>query len=138
MLANVTVNDRRNLSLLLDALTGSVSETQDISLRIAMQRMKDLMIKTKERLEAAKRKYQSAIIAFADLKTAVVVAKPFTILTGRTRILNRDIDDAIVVITEELDQIFSWTFIADWVNREIDEYPIRYLLKYDAIRYAFK
>jgi len=59
-------------------------------------------------------------------------------LLGRTRILNRDIDDAIVVINEEVELIFKWVHTTMEVSNYIELYPVEYLVKYLTIRRVFK
>ena len=58
------------LKILLEA----VDETEDhILLKIAIERMKDLMIETLESLEAARKQYKSALITFENLISSVKV-----------------------------------------------------------------
>merc|ERR1711953_1134030 len=59
-------------------------------------------------------------------------------LLRKTRILNQDIDDAINVITVELDQINNWADSAEDVGESIEDYPAEYLEKYESSREAFK
>jgi len=59
-------------------------------------------------------------------------------LLGRTRILNRDIDDAIVVINEEVELIFKWVQTTMDVSNYIELYPVEYLVKYLSIKEVFK
>merc|ERR1712048_958347 len=56
----------------------------------------------------------------------------------RTRILNQDIDVAIDLISENLDQINTWADSAEDVSENIEEYPAEYLEKYESNREAFK
>merc|ERR1711992_190717 len=56
----------------------------------------------------------------------------------RTRILNQDIDVAIDLIAEYLDQINTWADSAEDVSENIEDYPAEYLEKYESIREAFK
>merc|ERR1711953_1132529 len=104
-LAVRTVTEGRNLALLLDALPGS--GTLDALLRSFLDTMKDLMIKTEEKLERAREIYQSADEALRDLKGRLLILDEDRML-GRTTILIRDIDDAKVVINEEIEQIIKW------------------------------
>merc|ERR1711874_556482 len=97
-LADRTVTEGRNLALLLDALPGS--GTLDTLLKVFLDTMKDLMIETEEKLERAREIYQSAEEALRDLKIRLQSSD-----TKRTTILNRDIDDAMVVIYESFDLI---------------------------------
>jgi len=59
-------------------------------------------------------------------------------LLGRTRILNRDIDDAIVFINEEVELIGKWVHTTMDVSNYIELYPVEYLVKYLTIRRIFK
>merc|ERR1712079_847827 len=59
-------------------------------------------------------------------------------LLRRTRILNRDIGDAIDVITEEIDLITEWAASAKAVSKNIELYPEDYLVKYQGIKIVFK
>merc|ERR1712241_1181383 len=56
----------------------------------------------------------------------------------RTRILNQDIDVAIDLIAENLDQINTWADSAEDVSENIEDYPAEYLEKYESSREAFK
>merc|ERR1712018_595425 len=59
-------------------------------------------------------------------------------LLRKTRILNRDIGDAIDVITEEIDLITEWAASAKAVSKNIELYPEDYLVKYQGIKMVFK
>merc|ERR1711992_336735 len=59
-------------------------------------------------------------------------------LLRRTRILNRDIGDAIDVITEEIDLITEWVASAKAVSENIELYPEEHLVKYQGIKIVFK
>jgi len=132
-----TVNNRRNLVLLLDTLPGSVESSQVTLLKALLHTMKDLTIETHEKLEAANEKYNSVHIASQNLKDVFAV-KPQPRLSGRTRILNRDIDDAIDVLTEESMRIITWDASVSDVGLDIKRYPAEYMVKNEAIRNAFK
>merc|ERR1711953_468166 len=54
------------------------------------------------------------------------------------RILNQDIDVAIDLIAENLDQVNTWADSAEDVSENIEDYPTEYLEKYESIREAFK
>merc|ERR1719213_991559 len=107
--------------------------------------MKDLMIKTEEKLEVARAKYQSALTAFHDLKFELQRSDTDG-LFGRTTILNRDLDDAVFVIEEASEQIGWWKQVAKTVNMNIDDYStenhpeiiLKYLEKYEGVREYFK
>jgi len=116
-LAHRTKTQVESMNIHLDDLDNS---KDPVLLTTDIDRMKILMIETKEKLEAAKSEYESAG------------------LSGRTRILNRDIDDAIDVLTEEMDQIIRWTNSAVLVSQNIDKYPAQYLVKFRSIRTLFK
>jgi len=60
------------------------------------------------------------------------------ILLGKTRILNRDIDDAIEFITKEIDLISKWAISAEVVSENIVDYPEESLRKYKELRTVFK
>merc|ERR1711953_380182 len=59
-------------------------------------------------------------------------------LLRKTRILNQDIDDAINVITVELDLITKWVASAKVVSDNIELYPEKFLVKYQGIKEVFK
>jgi len=59
-------------------------------------------------------------------------------ILGKTRILNRDIEDAIEVITVEIDLISKWAVSAEVVSQNIVEYPEESLRKFKGIRTVFK
>merc|ERR1711923_173221 len=59
-------------------------------------------------------------------------------LLGKTRILNQDIDDAINVITVELDLITKWVASAKVVSDNIELYPEKFLVKYQGIKEVFQ
>merc|ERR1712073_295910 len=139
-LADRTVTEGRNLALLLDALPGS--GTLDALLTVFIDTMKVLMIETQEKYEVAMAKYDSAITAFYDLQLQLQLLKlqgsDTDRLFGRTTILNRDIDDAVFVIYEEIEQIGRWRQNAITVNRNIDQHPLSSLLTFERIRTFFK
>merc|ERR1712241_926227 len=57
---------------------------------------------------------------------------------GRVDTLNRDIDDAIKVITTEIELINIWAVSADVVSKNIDQYPQEHLEKFAVMRGIFK
>merc|ERR1712079_970128 len=139
-LANRTVTVGRNLALLLDV------GTFDALLTVFIDTMKVLMIETQEKYEVAKAKYDSAITAFYDLQLQLQLQLQLLKLQrsdtdrlfGRTTILNRDIDDAVFVIYEEIEQIGRWRQEARFVNDNIDNYPTKILVQIGSIRVRFK
>merc|ERR1719410_284167 len=102
--------------------------------------MKDLMIKTQEKYEVAKAKYNSAVTAFYDLQHQLhkLQRSDTDRLFGRTTILNRDIDDAVFVIYREIEQIGRWKQEARNVNANIDKYPTETLKLFESFRTIFK
>jgi len=58
-------------------------------------------------------------------------------LLDRTRTLDGDIEEAIIVINEEIKLINNWAFSAEVVNNNIDIYPAKYLAKMELIRNVF-
>merc|ERR1711874_502378 len=127
-LADRTVTEGRNLALLLDALPGS--GTLDTLLTVFLDTMKDLMIETEEKLEEAIAKHRSAPLTFYDLKFSVLYELQRSNtdrLFERTTILNRDLDDAEVVIDEADHLIGIWRQYAITVNDNIDQYPLNLL-----------
>merc|ERR1712062_621625 len=83
-LAERTVSDVRDMEIFL----GALDETKDssgvnLALKIFLKRMKDLMIETLETLKNAKRKYNSALETFDNLKQQV---------EGENRKLNKMLD----------------------------------------------
>merc|ERR1719245_2320801 len=130
-LADRTVTEGDNLALLLDALPGC--GTLDALLRSFLDTMKDLRIKTEEKLERAREIYQSADEALRDLKGRLLILDEDRKL-GRTTILIRDIDDARVVIDEEIKQIIKWNDN----NDSIGQFPTEVLANNQADRDDFK
>merc|ERR1711963_1096581 len=130
-LAVRTVTEGRNLALLLDALPES--GTLDTLLTVFIDTMKDLMIKTEEKLEEARVIYQSADEALRDLKGRLLILDEDRML-GKTTILIRDIDDARVVIDEEIEQIIKWNDN----NNNIGQFPTEVLTNNQADRDDFK
>ena len=53
------------------------------------------------------------------------------------RKLTDDIDEAIVILTDEIELINEWANSAENVKRNIDKYPQKYLRKYISIRTIF-
>merc|ERR1712062_659821 len=83
-LAERTVSDVRDMEIFL----GALDETKDssgvnLALKIFLKRMKDLMIETLETLKNAKRKYNSALETFDNLKQQI---------EGENRKLNKMLD----------------------------------------------
>merc|ERR1712048_1440550 len=134
-LADRTVTEGRNLALLLDALPGS--GTLDTLLTVFIDTMKDLMIETLEKLKVARARYHSALTAFDDLKYKLQRSETDR-LFGRTTILNRDLDDAVFVIEEEIVQISKWSQQAKTVSYNIDDYPTELLKLLQSFRTIFK
>merc|ERR1712241_979707 len=134
-LANRTVTEGRNLALLLDALPGS--GTLDTLLKPFLDTMKDLMIETEEKLEEAHATHRSAPLTFYDLKFELQRSDTDR-LFERTTILNRDLDDAEVVIDEAFHLIGIWRQYAITVNDNIDQYPLYLLTSIRTIRTIFK
>jgi len=50
---------------------------------------------------------------------------------------DKNINAAIEILTEEIDQINNWANSAEVVNKNIDKYPQQYLKKYKSIRTVF-
>jgi len=95
------------------------------------------MIKTEEKLERAREIYQSADEALRDLKGMLLILDEDR-MSGRTKILTRDIDDAKVVINEEIEQIIKWKQEARIVNDNIGQFPTEVLANNQADRDDFK
>jgi len=57
---------------------------------------------------------------------------------NRTIILNRDIDDAIIVISEEIKLIKNWASTAEIVRENLVLYPEDYLMKFQSIKQIFE
>merc|ERR1711997_15680 len=197
-LAHRTVTDVRALKLLLEDLDHS---KKTALLKLAIGRMKDLMIATGKKLEDAKKTYRSANLAFDNLISSVKlqakavdkkvsevyqqfqadkhcveqardlceVLSWFTfglcslihylvnevplskfreeyeklqsqtnkIMEGTTS-LNAYIEDAINIMTEEIELINIWAKSAERVRKNIDRYPTEYLKKYENVRTSFK
>merc|ERR1711884_30243 len=69
-------------------------------------------------------------------KLADLESKTDSVLT-RTKTLKLDIDEAIIVLSEEIDQINIWAISAEVVNNNIDIYPAEYLAKMKLMRDVF-
>merc|ERR1712004_51142 len=176
-LADTAVKEVRDVIELLEDLDRN---NDPVLLKLAIDIIKDLMLETKERLEAARGKYQSVRQAFGNLISTVTTQneildrvvgqlvehylrlrnehfqksvrirvenfceeladfKPKSErFLERTRILNQDIDVAIDLISDNLDQINTWTDSAEDVSENIEDYPAEYLEKYESSREAFK
>merc|ERR1712004_436570 len=192
-LADTAVKEIRDVFELLEDLDRN---NDPVLLKLAIDIIKDLMLETKERLEAAREKYQSARQAFGNLISSVTTqnermtegqleaksqeykarmekirldCQMFTFglcsliyhnvdedpfenvreeladiksksdrFLERTRILRQDIDVAIDLIAENLDQINTWADSAEDVSENIEDYPAEYLEKYESSREAFK
>jgi len=134
-LAERTATEGRNLALLLDALPGS--GTLETLLTVFLDTMKDLMSETEEKLKVAHAKYNLALNALDDLKYKLQRSDTDR-LFGRATILNRDIDDAKVVIDEEIEQIIKWKQEARIVNDNIGQFPTEVLANNQADRDEFK
>jgi len=59
-------------------------------------------------------------------------------ILGKTRILNRDIEDAIEVITVEVELITKWAVSAEVVSQNIVQFPEESLRKFKGTRIVFK
>merc|ERR1712062_866483 len=72
-LAHRTVKEEKNVRLLLDALDNDATSGshKPILLKAAIGRMKSLMEETKEKLKAAKNKYDEATLAYTNLISSV-------------------------------------------------------------------
>merc|ERR1711953_1132841 len=69
-LADRTVNDVEDMKIHLEAL----DKTDDpMELQFAMDRMKDLMVETLERLKEAEQKYNEALVSFENLNDSIKV-----------------------------------------------------------------
>jgi len=84
-------------------------------------------------LEEVREIYQSADEALRDLKGSLLILDEDRML-GRTTILIRDIDDARVVIDEEIEQIIKWNDN----NDNIGQFPTEVLANNQADRDDFK
>jgi len=197
-LAHRTVTEVDNVNGLLEDLNNGKIP---VLLKLTIDRMKILMIETGERLTEARKKYQSALVAFDNLISYVKVEtkileelvgdmnatflgdkayaekwkakckiiswftfglcslityyeneKPLgealeelTDMTTRTdkllerqETLNADIDNAIAIMTNEIELINEWANSAELVSKNIDDYPEEYLREYETIRTVFK
>jgi len=59
-------------------------------------------------------------------------------MTEKGKLFDRTIQQAIDILTEEIDQITEWSVRADVVNKNIDYYRLEHLEKYNSIRENFK
>jgi len=73
----------------------------------------------------------------ARVQLADLPSKSDLLLRG-TRILNRDIDDAIIVISEEIKLIKNWASTAEIVRENLVLYPEDYLMKFQSIKQIFE
>jgi len=198
-LATKTVIEVRDLKDLLDVVDKG-EDKENILLKLSIDKMKNLMIETLERLDIAREKYQSALETFDNLNSSIETqtevlnkvlkadTKDFrkdekynekiegicrwvnivtfglcgvinhyvntvplekaeealeqlttlsTNILEKGRKLTGDIDDAIVILTDEIELINEWANSAENVKRNIDKYPRKYLRKYISIRTIF-
>merc|ERR1712062_343899 len=94
-----------------------------------------------EKLEEAIAKHRSPPLTFYDLKFSVLFELQHSDtdrLFERTTILNRDLDDAVFVIEEEIVQISKWSQEAKTVSVNIDDYPTELLKLLQSFRTIFK
>jgi len=197
-LAMKTVLEVRDLKALLGGVNENTKDT--VLLKISLEKMKNLMIETSQRLDAARVKYQTAMETFENLNSYIetqnevvanvleadtedfredekykekidVVCRWVNIISfGLCGIihhhvntipleeaeealeqlttlsenmlekgsqLTHDIDEAIAILTEEIELINEWANSAENVKRNIDEYPEKYLAKYISIKTIF-
>merc|ERR1712141_248526 len=202
-LAHRTVKEEKNVRLLLDALHNDATSRSHKPqlLKAAIGRMKLLMEETKEKLQAAKNKYDEATLAYTNLISSVKaqhdilgvearkiyekfnedkeytekvrsnckIASWFTFglcsvihhfvnevpleearvevenletmsekLTERAKILNKDINEAIGIMKNEIELIDKWANSAELVRKNIDEFPEETLRLYEPFRVVFK
>merc|ERR1712062_170740 len=202
-LAHRTVKEEKNVRTLLDALDNDATSGshKPILLKAAIGRMKSLMEETKEKLKAAKNKYEEATLAYTNLISSVkaqhdilgVEARKiyekfnedkeytekvrynckwgsvFTFglcslihhfvnevpleearvdveelktmsdkFTERAEILNKDINEAIGIMKNEIELIDKWANSAELVRKNIDEFPEETLRLYEPFRVVFK
>jgi DNA repair exonuclease SbcCD ATPase subunit len=175
-------------------------DEDNILLKTSIDKMKNFMIETLERLDNAREKYQSAVEIFDNLNSSIetqtevldkvlkadtadfrkqekykekidVVCRWANIFTfglcgiihchvntipleeakealeqlttlaenmfEKGNQLTHDIDEAIAILTEEIELINEWANSAENVKRNIDEYPEKYLAKYISIKTIF-
>merc|ERR1712062_506832 len=199
-LAHRTVTEEENVRSLLEALDNAKSH-KPILFKAAIGRMKLLMEETKEKLKAAKNKYEEATLAYTNLISSVKaqhdilgvearkiyekfnedkeytekvrsdckIASWFTFglfslihhfvnevpleearlevedletmsekLTKRQKILNRDINEAIGIMKNEIELIDKWANSAELVRKNIDDFPEETLRLYEPFRVVFK
>jgi len=202
-LAHRTVKEEKNVRSLLDALDNDATSRshKPILLKAAIGRMKLLMEETKEKLKAAKNKYEEATLAYTNLISSVKaqhdilgvearniyekfeedkeytekvrsnckIASWFTFglcslihhfvnevpleearvevenlerrsqnLTERAKILNRDINEAIEIMDDEIELIDKWANSAEKMEKNIDDFPEESLREFEAYRLVFK
>jgi len=198
-LATKTVIEVRDLKDLLEGVDKGEDE-DNILLKTSIDKMKNFMIETLERLDNAREKYQSALETFDNLNSSIETqtevlnkvlkadtadfrkdekynekiegicrwANIFTFglcgiinyhvntiplgeaeealeqlttlsknMLEKGRKLTDDIDEAIVILTDEIELINEWANSAENVKRNIDKYPQKYLRKYISIRTIF-
>jgi len=59
-------------------------------------------------------------------------------LTERAKILNRDINEAIEIMDDEIELIDKWANSAEKMEKNIDDFPEESLREYEAYRLVFK
>merc|ERR1712018_155936 len=199
-LAHRTVTEEENVRSLLEALDNAKSH-KPILFKAAIGRMKLLKEETKEKLKAAKNKYEEAQFSYTNLISYVKaqqdilgteaeriyakfeedkeytekvrynckIASWFTFglcsliqhfenevplekarlerenletmsekLTERAKILNKDINEAIGIMKNEIELIDKWANSAELVRKNIDEFPEETLRLYEPFRVVFK
>jgi len=137
-LARRTIVDVRDMKIMLEAIDETTDSSAAVySLEISMSRMKDLIILTLKTLKKNNEKHQLALFGFENLKSNLQHLDTDR-LFGRIKILNRDIDDAEVVIHGVLDLISMWTQSAKIVSDNLEEYSVGYLRVLEPFRAIFK
>merc|ERR1712241_1396692 len=143
-LADTTVRDSRDMILLLE----DYDRINDPDLlEIAIDIMKDLMIETKERLEEARKKYNSASEAFANLYTLVKIRNQIldryvkhnpsenfrakqAVFKSKAHSFFQRAENIFEDINDNIYLINKWATRSEAVRRNIERFPAGYIYRY--------
>merc|ERR1712045_267939 len=132
-LAHRTVSDVRDLKILFEALDETNDNDNDKSkskqsflLKFSIDKMKNLMIETKERLEEARKKYTSATLAFDNLISSVKNQNSILETVVNQTIVNYKKDKEYTETVRENCKIASWfTFgLCSLIHHYVNEVPL--------------
>ena len=119
------------------------SEVRDLkialgaSFRVRINRMKDLVLETLEKLEAAKENYLSAMEAFDDVNNNIKAIGRRNGMLESGNNFDKTIKVVIDILHKEIVLIDGLSQSARVVSNNIDRYPLEYLWQYKSIKTIF-